>query len=241
MIVVLSNLHSNLPAFSSILSEVERRKENGADIGGIYIISAFGLMPYQREIYKMLSEKPEEVKVVAGKYDRLLAKWGEIDERKKEEYGVMAEVLDFYWEMLGHEGRKWIKSMEANTITEKFGWNRFYFAYGTPANPNEMPDESATSPYYEARFGDLKGYEAIVVAGSRPYSLQTNAGRIICPGTAGLGKKSSFAIIDTRNLSVSFEEVHYSISEVESRIEELDVSQKAKDFLKEALFRKKIV
>ena len=144
MIAILSNLHSNLPAFAEILSGVERLKEEGVDVKKIYILSAFGLMPYPEETYKLLSGgQGKIISVVSGKYDRLLAKWNELSDEEKEELvgRELMDVIDLYWDMLGREGRKWVRNMTEKFIAEKFDWNEFYFTYGLLENPDEMPAE----------------------------------------------------------------------------------------------------
>ncbi|MET1123697.1 MAG: hypothetical protein ABWW66_00340 [Archaeoglobaceae archaeon] len=237
MIIALANLHSNLLALAEILSYAERMKEEGTSVEAVYVISPFGLMPYPREVYELLHEKPEFIRVVAGKYDRLLAKWSELSEEEKESYGVVAEVLDVYWDMLGHEGRKWVRNMEESFLTERFGDNEFYFVYGLLEAPDEMPLENEPPSYYEAKFAELRKYEVIVVAGRKQYVVPTRIGKFVCPGVAGLGRTADFAVIDTKGLAVSFDSVEYKVSEVEDAIEQLDVSAKAKEFLKDALYR----
>jgi len=239
MIAILSNLHSNLPALVEILSRVERLKEEGVDVKKIYILSAFGLMPYPEETYKLLSGRQGEIiSVVSGKYERLLAKWNELsDEEKEEKVGrELLRVIDLYWDMIGREGRKWIRNMVERFIAEKFGSNEFYFTYGLLENPDEMPAEKQPPAYYEAKFADLKKYEVIAVAGREPYAVNTKIGKIVCPGISGLGRVPTFALVDSKTLHVSFETFSYNIREVEDRIKELDVSATTKEYLKEILY-----
>ncbi|WP_456329319.1 hypothetical protein [Archaeoglobus sp.] len=240
MIAILSNLHSNLPALAEILSRVEKLKEEGVDVKKVYILSAFGLMPYPEETYKLLSgSQGKIISVVAGKYDRLLAKWNDLSDEEKEELvgKELMDVIDLYWDMLGHEGRKWVRNMTERFIAEKFDWNEFYFTYGLLENPDEMPAEKQPPTYYEAKFADLKKYEVIAVAGREPYAVNTKIGKIVCPGIAGLGREPTFALVDTKTLHVSFETFSYNIKEVEDRIKELNVPETTKEYLKDILYR----
>ncbi|NOY10983.1 MAG: hypothetical protein GXO67_02610 [Archaeoglobi archaeon] len=244
MIAIVSNVHSNLPALAEFLSRVERLKEEGKEVERIYIISAIGLMPYPSETVRLLSERPEGyIRVISGKYDRLIARWGEMNEKEKEEAvgRELAEVLDVYWDMLGHDGRKWLRTEPESFLTDKFDSNEFYFTYGLIDSPDEMPAENETPSYYESRFAELKKYEVISVAGRGHYAVNTKIGKIVCPGTLGVGKSPAFALVDTSTLAVSFESFSYNIKEVEDRINELEVSRAAKDLLREILYRKKAI
>ncbi|WP_456369226.1 hypothetical protein [Geoglobus sp.] len=240
MIAIVSNVSSNLPALAEFLSRIERLKESGKQVDKIYIISAFGLMPYPYETFRLLREKPDSVRVALGRYDRLLAKWGELEEGERRELaGDLAEVFDAYWDMLGHDGRKWLRSEPESFLTDKFDSNEFYFTYGPVDQPESMPQEDEPPSYYESRFGELKKYEVVAVAGKRHYVVNTKIGKIVCPGMLGIGKEPTFALVDTKTLAVSFESYTYNVKEVEDRISELDVSKKAKEMLKEILYRKR--
>ncbi len=242
MIAIVSNVQSNLPALVEFLTRVERLKEEGKNVERVYILSAFGLMPYPYETFRLLSDRPGNfIRVVSGKFDRLIARWGELDEREKEEAAgrEMAEVIDVYWDMLGHEGRKWIRNEIESVLTDRFDSNEFYFTYGLIESPDEMPAEEGTPGYYESRFSELRKYEVIGVAGRRHYVVNTKIGKVVCPGMLGIGKEGWFALVDTKTLAVSFESFSYSVKEVEDRINELDISSKAKEALKSVLYRRK--
>lgn len=242
MIAIVSNVSSNLPALAEFLSRVERLKEEGKRVDKIYIISALGLMPYPYETFRLLNEKPDSIRVILGRYDRLLAKWGELEEREKKELaGDLAEVFDAYWDMLGHDGRKWLRSEPEAFLTEKFDSNEFYFTYGSIDKPESMPREDEPPSYYESMFGVLKKYEVIAVAGKKHYVVNTKIGKIVCPGMLGVGREPTFALVDTKTLAVSFESYSYNVKEVEDRIGELDVSKNAREMLKEVLYRKRVL
>jgi len=73
-IAALSNLHGNLKAIATALSEIEKMKERGKDVEKVVVIGIFGYMPYPREVYKLLSQA-SNVLCVRGRIDHLIAKW----------------------------------------------------------------------------------------------------------------------------------------------------------------------
>ncbi|RUM44619.1 MAG: metallophosphatase family protein, partial [Desulfocapsa sp.] len=69
MIVVASNLHGNVIALNSLLEKVERLKDDGLKIRGVYILGVLGYMPYPKETYETIVKNG--VIAVRGKFDHL--------------------------------------------------------------------------------------------------------------------------------------------------------------------------
>jgi len=240
-IAVASNIHGNLPALASILSKIERLKEDGRDIGKLYILGVFGFMPYPKEVFEMIKGSNGLLTPVRGKYDHLIARWGEMDEREKEDLkedlpDFAIEMIEWNWQTLGHEGRSWIRNDVPAFISEKFGDNEFFFVYGDPFNPvNGEIQPKRSSAYYEQFLAPFKKYEVIVVAGREPFVAETKYGRLVCPGSAGLqpirGTNPTFAVIDTRTTDVAIFEFEFSKSDVEERIKEAGLPEQIKELL----------
>ncbi len=223
MIVVASNLHGNLIALNALLEEVEKLKDEGKEIKGIYVLGIFGYMPYPKEVMERIIE--EGITTTRGRIDHLIAKWKDISEDEKED---MPELLRFIVEWnrdkIGKEGRNWIRNEVPSFLAEKFGDNEILFAYGCPFDPihGEVLPNQPTS-YYEQIIRPFKKYEMIVVGGHEPFIAETTYGKIVCPGTCGIYTKASnptFALIDTRNLDVSIYDFEFDTGEVEKKIKE---------------------
>lgn len=179
-----------------------------------------------------------------GKYDHIIARWDRIDEEKREELGekfpeFVLEVLEWNWKVLGSEGRKWLKNDVPPYITENFRSNEFFFVYGDPFNPvdGEIQPAKSTS-YYEkllSQFKKFKNYDVIVAAGRKSYVVETNYGKLICPGSAGLqsikGTEPIFAVIDTKTTSMEFLKFDFDKTEVERRIKEVGLPEQLIELL----------
>ncbi len=225
-LVVMSNVHGNLKALAKAFSEVEKLKEEGKEIEKVVVIGIFGYMPYPKEVYKMLSNA-ENVLCVRGKIDQMIVKWSESEELReelKEEDPFLAKIVEWNWENMGREARKWIRNDVPALLFEKFGDNEFGFSYGKPFEVNSEVLPKMPLSYYESIMAAIKKYEMLVVAGYEPFLAETIYGKVVCPGGVGVQKKgfnASFAVIDTTTLDVSFYEFDYEKKEVEDKIKEL--------------------
>ncbi|AEA47497.1 metallophosphoesterase family protein [Archaeoglobus veneficus] len=240
-VAVISNLHGNLLALASALSKIERLREKGEEINKIYVLGVFGLMPYPKEVYQFISSA-ENIFPVRGKYDHLIAKWRELEEDEKERLredhpDFVIRMIEWNWEMLGKDGRSWLRNDVPAFIIEKFGEkNEILFVYGEPFNPTgeDVKPKMPTS-YYESLLAPLRKYEMLVVAGPIPFIAETRYGKVVCPGSAGFqpikDSKPSFAIIDTDNMYVAFDDFEYSKKDVEDRIKEYDLPSELIDLL----------
>ena len=226
-IVVASNCHGSLPALASLLTEVERLKERGRKISKIYLIGIFGIFPYAKEIYRLLSssEGPSQgsseghesiITPIKGKYDHLIEKPERIDDDFPE---FERKALMFAHNALGHEGRKWLRTSVASSLAENFGDNRFYFTY-SPVDEDVLP--KMPTSYYESMLSGLGKYDVVVVAGYQPFLVKTRHSKIVCPGSISIAAerdaRPSFAVIDVETTAVEFFNLEYSRSEVERRV-----------------------
>ncbi len=238
-VAVVSNVHGNLKALATAFSEIEKMKESGKDIEKIVVIGIFGYMPYPKEVYKMLSDAPN-VLCVRGRIDHMIAKWSDMSEEEKEEFRAeepfLAKVVEWNWEEMGRDARKWLRNFVPALLFEKFGDNEFAFSYGKPFNIHSEVLPKMPLSYYESIMAAVRKYEMLVVAGYEPFLAETKYGKIACPGGLGVHKKGlkpSFAIIDTASLDISFHEFEYAKKEVEDRLRELNPPEldKLVDFL----------
>ena len=230
-IAVVSNLHGNLKAFATALGEIEKLKERGKDIEKVVVIGIFGYMPYPKEVYKLLSQA-SNILCVRGRIDHVIAKWSDMSEEEKEEFRAeepfLAKIVEWNWEEMGREARKWIRNDVPAFLFEKFGDNEFAFSYGKPFNIHSEVKPKMPLSYYESIMSSIKKYEMLVVAGYEPLLAETVYGKIVCPGGTGIHKrnmKPSFAVIDTASLDVSFHEFDYARKEVEDRLRELELPE----------------
>ena len=225
-LAVLSNVHGNLKALVEALSEIEKLKENGKNIEKTIIIGIFGFMPYPKEVFKLLSNA-QNILCVRGKIDHLIAKWSEDDEIKeelREEDPFLANIVEWNWENMGRDARKWLRNEVPALLFEKFGDNEFGFSYGKPFDIHSEVLPKMPLSYYESIMASIKKYEMLVVAGYEPFVAETVFGKIACPGGIGVQKKGfkpRFLIVDTATLDVSFYEFEYPRKEVEDRLKEL--------------------
>ncbi|RUM32732.1 MAG: metallophosphatase family protein [Archaeoglobus sp.] len=223
---VISNVHGNLKALVAALSEIEKLKENGKNIERVIVIGVFGYMPYPKEVYKLLLNS--NLLCVRGRIDHLIAKWSDMDEDSKKQFTAeepfLAKIVEWNWEKMGRDARKWIRNDVPAFLFDKFGDNEFIFSYGKPFNIHSEVKPKMPLSYYESIMASIRKSEMLIVAGYEPFIAETTYGKVVCPGGAGLHKKGlkpSFAVIDTTNLDVSFHEFSYSKKDVEDRIREL--------------------
>jgi predicted phosphodiesterase len=222
MIVVASNLHGNVVALNSLLEKVERLKDDGLRIRGVYILGVLGYMPYPKETYETIVKNG--VITVRGKFDHLIAEWQEMSEEEKDNLSELeSKLIEWNWDKLGRDGRKWLRNEIPTFLAEKIGDNEFLFVYGSPFDPiNGFVKPNQPSSYYESLIAPFKKYEMIIVAGYERFVAETIHGKIVCPGSCGIysDTKPSFAVIDTRSLDVSFEEFDFEKKVVEDKIKE---------------------
>ena len=220
MIVVASNLHGNAIALRKLLEEVERLREEGKDIKGVFVLGVFGYMPFPRETMNLIVEKG--ISVTRGWHDHLIAKWRDMSEDEKEEIPELDRlVVEWNRERLGKEGRSWIRNDVPAFLSRRFGDNEFLFTYGSPFDPingRVLPNQPST--YYDQFLSPLKEYEMLVVGGYEPFVAETKHGKVVCPGSCGIYPKPTFVLIDTRGLDVSFYEFEFDRGMVERRIKE---------------------
>ncbi len=220
MIVVASNLHGNAVALKALLERVERLKEN-FDIKAIYVLGIFGYMPYPKETYELIVENG--IRAVRGRIDHLIAEWHELEEEEKESLSEFErKVVEWNWDQLGKEGRKWLRNEVPSFLAEKWGDNEILLVYGSPYDPiNGFVKPNQPSSYYESILSPFRKYEMVVVGGYERFVAETMHGKIACPGACGVyANQPSFAVIDTRSLDVSFEEFDFETGDVERSIRE---------------------
>ena len=232
-IAVASNLHGNLLALSAMLERVEKLKEN---IEKVYVLGIFGFFPYAREVYELISGSGDYIKAIRGIYDHAVARYSEEKENLSEEFSeVELKAVEWSYENLSREGRKWLRNYVPTFVAEKFGDNEFFMCYGSPFDllkGEVLPNQPST--YYETILSPIRKYEMLVVAGSERFVAETKYGKVVCPGAVGYYKreeKPSFAVIDTRNLDVYFEDLDFKRSEVEERIKAEKLPEKFVIFL----------
>ena len=217
-IVVASNCHGSLPALASLLTEVEKLKERGRDISRIYLLGIFGIFPYAREVYELLSSdsSSDYLIPVKGKHDRLIERPERMDSGMEELPEFEKIALLYTHEILGHEGRKWLRTSVASSVAENFGDNRFYFTY-SPIEEDVRP--KMPTSYYESILSGLKRYDVVAVAGYQPFVVKTKYGKLVCPGSISIAAerdaRPSFALIDVETTAVEFFNLEYNKAEVE--------------------------
>ena len=234
MIVVAANLHGNFVALKSMLESVEDIKEDlkkeGREIKEIFILGVFGYMPFPRETYEFLSQS--DIRCVRGKFDHLIAKWPDMDEEEKRELPKLDRlVVEWNRSKLESEGRRWIRFEIPSFLLRKYGDNEVFFVFGDPFDPigGEVLPNMPTS-YYEKFLAPFK-YEIMVVGSRKPFIAETVHGKIVGVGVCGLKESPTFALIDTRNLDVSFYDFDFDAGEVERRIEEENLPKELVDIL----------
>ncbi len=218
MIIVASNLHGNAIALMRLLEEVEKLREDGKDIKGVFVLGVFGYMPFPRETMEIVVGN--DVSVTRGWHDHLIAKWNDMSEEEKEDLPALDRfVVEWNREKLGKDGRAWIRNDVPSYLSRRFGNNEFLFTYGTPFDPigsSVLPNQPST--YYDQL--PLKEYEMLIVGGYEPFVAETQHGKVVCPGACGVYPRPTFVLIDTRGLDVSFYEFEFDRGGVERRIRE---------------------
>ena len=221
-VAVLANINGNLPALAKALERIEELKEEGYEIEKYYILgNIVGLFPYPKEVLDTLKDliKKNRVRVIRGEFDQAIAvsdPHGEgTDYIERTDYpDYVKEALRYTWEVLGHEGREFIRDLPIYLV-DRMGKNDIFGVYGSPLDPfhGEVLPEQPT-PYYESIMRPVKDYEILFVASPRyPVNAMTRYGRVICPGSVGYppGKahRATFAIVDVDTLHTKFIEVDY--------------------------------
>lgn len=235
-IAVASNLHGNLLALSAMLGKIEKLKEDGENIEKVYVLGIFGFFPYAKEVYELISGSGDYIKAIRGIYDHAIARYSEDRENLNQELTeIELKAVEWNYESLGREGRKWIRNYVPAFVAEKYGDNEFFMCYGSPFDllKGEVLPSQPTA-YYETILSPIRKYEMLAVAGNDRFVVETKYGKIVCPGVIGYyrrGEKPSFAVIDTRNLDVYFEEVEFRRSEVEERIKAEKLPEEFVNFL----------
>ncbi|AEC52443.1 hypothetical protein PNA2_1529 [Pyrococcus sp. NA2] len=230
-VAVLANIAGNFPALAAALDKIEEFKESGYEIEKYYILgNIVGLFPYPKEVLEAIKNlaKVNNVKIIRGKYDQLIAMSDPHAEGpeyidKLEIPDHLKRTLKYTWEKLGHEGREWLRDLPIYLV-DRIGKNEVFGVYGSPINPFDgevLPDQPTS--YYEAIMRPVKEYEMLIVASPRyPVDAMTMYGRVVCPGSLGFPParehKATFALIDVESLKVKFVEVSYDKKIIEERI-----------------------
>ncbi|NJE00033.1 metallophosphatase family protein [Thermococcus sp. LS1] len=230
-VAVLANINGNLPALAKALERIEELKEEGYEIEKYYILgNIIGLFPYPREVLDTLDDliKKDTVKVIRGEFDQIIAASDSHAEGPDyiDRLDIPAHIkaaLKHTWEVLGHEGREFIRDLPIYLV-DRIGKNDVFGVYGSPLNPFEgvvLPDQPTS--YYESIMRPVKDYEILLVASPKyPVNAMTRYGRVVCPGSVGFppGKehKATFALVDVDTLHTKFIEVDYDKKLIEERI-----------------------
>ncbi len=235
-VAVISNLHGNLIAISAFLSEMEKLREKGESIDKIYVLGVFGYFPYPKEVCELISGSNGYIVPVRGLYDHAIARFSDEKEELVEELSELEyKIVEWNFEKLGRNCRKWLRNDVPAFLLEKFGNNDIFFVYGSPFNPisGQVKPKQPTA-YYENIMAPFRKYEMIVVAGKEEFLVETRYGKIVCPGTVSFyqkERKPTYAIIDTRSLDVHFGAFDFKKSEVEGRIKEENLPEEALELL----------
>lgn len=246
-IAVVSNLHGNLPALESIISEIQSLKEHGREIERIYIMGVLGFMPYPQGVHERIKNSEDFLIPVKGKYDQLISTYHNLDDSALEELKdllprFVVDMVEWNRDVIGKEGRNWLHHMPSY-LTEKFGNNEFFFVYGdlfkqveesSIFGQEELKPRMSVS-YYEKFLEPLRTYEAVVVGGRAHYVVETRYGKVVCPGSCGLKPTRDtgphFSVIDTVNTDVSSFEFNFEKTNTYQKIKELKLPEETIDLL----------
>ena len=230
---VVSNLHGNLLAISSLLSEIEKLKEEGEQIDRIYVLGVFGYFPYAKEVCKLISNA-NNIIAIRGFFDHAISRFS-YEEEKSELSEFELDIVKWNYENLDRECRRWIRNEVPAFLAEKFGNNEILFVYGSPFDPirGEVKPKQPTS-YYESILAPFRKYKLLIVAGKEEFIAETAYGKVVCPGALGFyqrEKKPSYAIVDSKTLDVYFGNIEFDRAKVESRIKESGLPEEVVEIL----------
>lgn len=227
-IAIISDIHSNLEALTSVLHEIERRK-----ITRIYSLGdvvGYGANP--NECIQLLREK--RIPCVAGNHDKAAIKEIDIDDFSE------AARAGIVWtrSVLTHESVQYLMSLPL-TIEEQ----GIYFVHGSPDDPQEFryliyPEDTFFS--YQAFSASL----CVVGHTHRPVvfcedMVSTHITRdkkfIVNVGSVGQPRdgnwRACFVLFDTDNWSFEYVRVEYDVNAARQKILDAGLPKKLGDRL----------
>lgn len=213
---VLSDIHSNIFAFKSVLSEAAKHRVSSFIILG----DIFGYYPWAKETYELLSSL-NIFKIIKGNHDNLL-----IDKHIPKSMGKQYFYIKKNAVNLGLY-LKHIKAMlKKMPYRDKFKLGRcdFIICHGTPDNPNDgrfYPDDKHGYKWFPKQ-------NQIVILGNTHYPFikhLKNGGMIINPGSVGQPRdgnvKSSWGILDSVTCRYQAYRTKYSQAEAISLLKKM--------------------
>lgn len=241
-VAILSDVHANSEALSAVLRDIDNQGITKILIAGDLI----GYYYQPKNVLEILKDR--DVIVCKGNHENLFEKWCSVSEAEqqqlKKKYGSGFKIAQYE---LTIDQKEWLFSLR-HPVFEVIDGKHFCMAHGSPWNIDQYIyfDQIAQA---EDKFGQLSEALDVVILGHTHYPGIKKIGQlmVINPGSVGQPRsghlddrqigatvRAHWAIIETRDLTVSFKTTLYDASLL---FQEIDAHDADNPYLKNVLCR----
>jgi len=220
-VAILSDIHSNIFAFTEVIADLKKQKITKVLILG----DIFGYCPWAAETYQEVVKLNAEV--IKGNHDALVFQktapdplpeyWAICQSNYKELVSRYSEVEDWYLSL----------SFSREISVDGQVIKMFHGTPEDPENGRYYPDDSELHDW-------VPGEGEVMVLGHTHYPLlkeSSNGGMIINPGSVGQPRdgdiRSSWAVFDTETGNVEFVRTEYDVINAQSEMAKLNWNLRA--------------
>ena len=226
-IAVISDIHSNLPAFRSVMEDIRGKEPE-------YIIclgDIVGYGPDPNKVIELMEEDAREIISVKGNHDEAVL-GGKIRKLRSN----ASKAVEWTKNNISDESLGVLGNMEKYETVEMDGY-RFFTVHGSPDDPlNEYVDKDSSEERLNGFF-EKTGAEVMLMGHTHvPYVRYLDRGLILNPGSVGQprdkDRRASYAVIDTNQEDADIHRVPYDIDKIAKEIK----ASKLPDQLAERLY-----
>ena len=205
---IISDIHSNYEALQSVLTHLTKR-------GVEKILCAGDLVGYNNKPNEVVSEAMKRnILSVKGNHDRAVAENDNFMGNS-----VAQKGLKHNNKVITSDNRSFLQDLPQQRRLDVDGTD-IYLVHGSPMNPltEYVYEEDVDTYFLEKNF--VKAYPDVLIMGHthKPFIEKVDGITILNPGSVGQPRdgnpKSSFAILDTEDVNVSFRRVSYNVDKV---------------------------
>ncbi len=207
--IVLSDIHANLPALEAVLEDVE-----GEEF--LFCGDLIGYYVWPDEVVEIAREK--DFTGVRGNHDEALATRSNFGFR-----GEAVEALNWTEENISRENLEYVENLPY-TRKDVIDGRTVFMAHGSPNRPVE---EYVHPSQATAAFLERQGVEAdVLLLGHThvPFVKEIQGTLVVNPGSVGQPRdgdpRASYATLDLENLDAEIHRVEYDVERVQEAVRE---------------------
>lgn len=218
---IISDIHSNLPAFKSVLSDI--RKNDVDYVLCLGDVVGYGASP--NRVIEILERSPLKKIAVRGNHDEAVVT-GDLMKLDRN----ASEAAHWTIKNIRNENLRFLENLEKHQAVEIDG-QKFFLVHGSPRDPlNEYVKKGVPNETLDEFFEDT-GADVLLMGHTHiPFHRSTKGGLVLNPGSVGQprdrDRRASYALLDTRENKREIRRISYNIEKAIQEIKKTGIPER---------------